>query len=290
MRPLFVHEHAVDEEFQIRAAEPDQNVVPRVGPDQRHRHAEPQDSVDEILAVAASARGEQASPPAGAGRTLLADNLRSGGMVPLPDGQKRELGTTGRQHRGTIQELLASEPDDGFARRSVGHEFRLSAAIVLYHAAAEFGLVLPRRQRTRLAGTAAVRVDVGGVQVQHQPLRGRRQVRAGTALAQAPLRAQTAFDRRSLRVGQHSVIDEDLGDLALQEFAIVVFGSHAEDRVANVLLAAVDGPAFLLAIVKQGHQSLGGQAHRGHGKLARLVGRQVVLVVAFPVEPVQAGG
>ena len=290
MRPLFVDKHAIDEQFQVRPAEPHEDVVPRVSSDQRHRHAEPQNPVEEILAAAASTRGEQARAPAGAGRTLLADDLRPGGVVPLPDRQKRELAAAGRQHGGAFEELLAAEADDGFSAQPGGGQLRLTAAIVLHHAAAEGRFVPPDRQRARLAGSAAVRVDVGGVQVQHQsPRRGRR-VRAGNALAQAPLQPQAAFDRRSLRIGQHPVIDENLGDLALQEFAIVVLGAHAENGVADVLPGAVDRPGSLLAIVKQGHHSLGIQAHRAHGELARLVRRQVVLVVAFTVEPVHPRG
>ena len=211
-------------------------------------------------------------------------------MVPLPDGQKRQLAAAGRQHRGAFEELLAAEADDRFATQPGGGQLRLAAAIVLHHAAAQRRFIPPDGQRARLAGAAAVRVDVGGVQVEHQSLRRGRRVRAGTARAQTPLQPQAAFDRRPLRVGQHPVVDENLGDRALQEFAIVVLGAHAENGVADVLLGEVDRPGLLLAIVEQGHQTLGVQTQRAHGELARLVRRQVVLVVAFAVEPVRAGG
>jgi hypothetical protein len=207
-------------------------------------------------------------------------------MVSLPDGDERKLLGPRRQHGGALQELPAGKADDGLAGQRAGYELRLPSAVVLHEHAAASRRVLPRGQRPTSAGPGRVGSRVVGVQVEDESARRQRLIVRGGRDAKAPFSSQAVLDPRPLSFGDDAVVDEDLGDLAFEEFEVVVFRPDAEPRIADVLEAAIDPPAVLMPVVERGHQSIRVERERRDGELAGPVGGQIVLVVALAVEAV----
>ena len=190
-------------------------------------------------------------------------------MAPAPDCDKGEAAVARGERRGPIEPLPAAEADHRQAVESVRNALGPAAPLGLRNAAPGRGGVGPFGDWT---GRQA-----GSIEVEHEPLGGRRGVFAG--YGERPLRAEAPLDGGDLAGRQYAVVDKDLGDVAREALRLIVLRPDTQKVGAHPLHRWVDVARGLGAVVAQRDEARVVEHQHRHRELPRLVGQESVLVV-----------